>query len=176
MMGPTTSLIVYLSEKERIKCLKGSKVKQYGNDVVGSYKILLCTYLMPLTCAVHSTLVYFLLKKFTKIAKNNILKIALGMFALQPIYALLFVKSYDSFKRSWYRLKFLFMRLFKPNIYDDFNRSKREIQKKILDVVEEMGDKVVENFEENRILKKEELHRSEAQLYIFDEEEDLKEQ
>ena len=75
MMGPTTSLIVYLSEKERIKCLKGSKVKQYGNDVVGSYKILLCTYLMPLTCAIHSTLVYFLLKKFTKIAKNNILKI-----------------------------------------------------------------------------------------------------
>ena len=44
MMGPTTSLIVYLSERERIKCLKGSKVKQYGHDVVGSYKILLSTF------------------------------------------------------------------------------------------------------------------------------------
>lgn len=61
MMGPTTSLIVYLTEKERIRCLKGSKVKQYGNDVVGSYKILLSTMLMPLTCAGHSTLLYFLL-------------------------------------------------------------------------------------------------------------------
>ena len=124
-MGPTTSLIVYLSEKERIKCLKGSKVKKNGNDVVGSYKILLSTFLMPLTCAGHSTLLYFILKKFSKLPKKTILKIALGMFALQPIYALLFVKGYDSFKRSWYRLKFLFMRLFKPNIYEDFNRSKR---------------------------------------------------
>ena len=68
------------------------------------------------------------------------------------------------------------MRLFKPNIYEDFNRSKREIQKKILDMVEEVGGQVVENFEENRILKKEELHRSEAQLYIFDEEDNKREE
>lgn len=56
---------------------------------------------MPLTCAGHSVLCYFLLKKFTKLSKGTILKIALGLFALQPIYALLFVKSYDSFNRSW---------------------------------------------------------------------------
>ena len=94
---------------------------------------------------------------------------ALGLFALQPIYALLFVKSYDSFRRSWYRLKFLFMRLFKPNIYEDFNRNKREIQRQVLKIVEEKGHQVVENFNENRILKKDELHVSESQLYIFDE-------
>ena len=125
MMGPTTSLIVYLSERERVKCLKGSKVKQYGRDVVGSYKILLSTFLLPLTCAGHSTLLYFALQKFTKLPKQTILKLALALFALQPIYAFLFVKSYDSFKKSWYRLKFLFMRLFKPNIYEDFNKGKR---------------------------------------------------
>ncbi len=90
-----------MSERERVKCLKGSKVKQYGNDVVGSYKILLSTILMPLTCASHSVLLYFLLKRFTKLPKATMLKLALGLFALQPIYALLFVKSYDSFNRSW---------------------------------------------------------------------------
>lgn len=134
-MAPTTSLIVHLAEKERLKCLKGSKVKKFGNDVVGSYKILLCTFLMPLTCAGHSVLLYFILQKFTKLNKKTILKLSLGLFALQPIYALLFVKSYDSFRRSWYRLKFLFMRLFKPNIYDDFNRNKREIQRQVLKIV-----------------------------------------
>jgi len=125
---------------------------------------------MPLTCAGHSALLYYVLKKFTKLEKKTILKMALGLFALQPIYALLFVKSYDSFRRSWYRLKFLFMRLFKPNIYEDFNRNKREIQRQVLKIVEEKGHQVVENFNENRILKKDELHVSESQLYIFDEE------
>ena len=147
MMAPTTSLIVYLAEKERIKCLKGSSVKKFGNDVVGSYKIFLCTLLMPLTCAGHSALLYYILQRFTKLDKKTILKFSLGLFALQPIYALLFVKSYDSFRRSWYRLKFLFLRLFKPNIYDEFNKNKREIQKLVLKIVEEKGALVVENFE-----------------------------
>jgi hypothetical protein len=65
MFAPTTTLIAYLSEKERIKCLKGSKVKHYGNDVVGSYKIMLSSFLMPLTCTIHSAILFLLLKKFS---------------------------------------------------------------------------------------------------------------
>jgi hypothetical protein len=65
MFYPTTSLIAYLSERERIKCLKGSKVKHYGNDVVGSYKIMVSSILLPLTCAIHSGILYLLLRKFT---------------------------------------------------------------------------------------------------------------
>jgi hypothetical protein len=160
MMGPTTSLIVYLCERERIRCLKGSKVKMYGNDVVGSYKILLSTFLMPLTCAGHSVLLYYALQYFTKLAPKTILKMSVGLFFLQPIYALLFVKSYDSFGRSWQKLKFMFMRLFNPKIYEEFNRNKKEIQRGILHAVEDMGSQVVENFSENRILKKDELHNS----------------
>jgi len=101
MFGLTTQLIAYLAEKERIKCLKGSKVKMYGNDVVGSYKIILSTFLMPLTCAAHSILLYFGLQKYTKLDHKTILQASVGLFVLQPIYALLFVKSYDSFKRSF---------------------------------------------------------------------------
>lgn len=44
------------------------------------------------------------------------------MFALQPIYALLFVKAYDSFKRSWLKINYLFMRMFKKDIYTEFNK------------------------------------------------------
>jgi len=146
MFAPTTSLIAYLSEKERVKCLKGSKVKHYGNDVVGSYKIMLSSFLLPLTCSLHSTLFYFVLKKYTKLAPGTVLKVALGLFALQPIYALLFVKSYDSFNRSWKKLKFNFLRLFKRDIYTEFNREKKDIQKKIIEMVNKLGEEVVENF------------------------------
>jgi hypothetical protein len=65
------------------------------------------------------------------------------LFALQPIYALLFVKSYDSFKRSWTKLKFLFWRMFKRNIYTEFNREKKDLQKKIIEMVNRLGQEVV---------------------------------
>lgn len=170
MFAPTTTLIAYLSEKERMKCLKGSKVKHYGNDVVGSYKIMLSSFLLPLTCAVHSVVLYYLLKRFTKLEQKSVLKIAVGLFGLQPIYALLFVKSYDSFKRSWKKLKFMAWRMFKRNIYTEFNREKKELQKKIIELVNKVGEEVVENFHSNRVLKREEVQLSESQLYIFDEE------
>lgn len=78
--------------------------------------------------------------------QKKAVKLSLLVFALQPIYALLFVKSYDSLKRSWKKLKFMFMRMFKSNIYTDFNREKKEIQKKIMKAVDNYGSEVVENF------------------------------
>ena len=170
MFAPTTTLIAYLSEKERIKCLKGSKVKHYGNDVVGSYKIMLSSFLLPLTCGLHSALLYWLLKRYSRLAPRSVLKAAVGLFALQPIYALLFVKSYDSFKRSWKKLKFNFLRLFQRDIYSEFNREKKDLQKKIIEMVDKLGEEVVENFKDNRVLKREEVQLSESQLFIFDEE------
>ena len=95
---------------------------------------------------------------------------AVGLFALQPIYALLFVKSYDSFKRSWKKLKFNFLRLFQRDIYSEFNREKKDLQKKIIEMVDKLGEEVVENFKDNRVLKREEVQLSESQLFIFDEE------
>lgn len=75
--------------------------------------------------------------------KSKAIKLSLLLFALQPIYALLFVKSYDSLKRSWKKLKFMFWRMLKPNIYTDFNREKKEIQKKIMKTVDTFGSEVV---------------------------------
>lgn len=113
MMGPTTTIITVMAEKERLRCLKGSKVKLFGNDVVGSYKIMIGSVLLPLTAVVHSFLVYLALGKWTKLENKTKLQICLGLFALQPIYALLFVKSYDSLFRSYKKLKYFFARLFK---------------------------------------------------------------
>lgn len=107
----------------------------YGHDVVGSYKILLGSFLLPLTCAAHSTILFFLLKKFTKITQDKIIKICLGVFALQPIYALLLVKSYDELVTSFKKLKYLFFNLFGSNVYAEFNEKKKKLQKTVIALV-----------------------------------------
>ena len=110
-----------------------------GTDVIGSYKIILSSFMLPLTGIIHSILLYFGLKKYTKLDHNSIVKASIGLFALLPVYAFLFVRSYDSFKRSVDRLKLLFMSLFKKNAYKEFNKEKKQLQKKVLAIVEEEG-------------------------------------
>ena len=70
-----------------------------------------------------------------------------------PIYALVFVQSYDSLGRSWRKLKYLFMRLFKRNIYTEFEEKKRKFSRKIVDMVDQYGDEVIEDFRATRIIK-----------------------
>ena len=74
-----------------------------------------------------------------------------------PIYAYLLVKSYDSFGRSFTKLKLLFLRLFRRSIYTEFNTKKKELGGKIMELVDKHGGDVVEDFEMNRIVKPEEI-------------------
>lgn len=146
-MGPTTGLVSYLAEKERIKCQKSSTVKEYARDVVSSYKILLSMFLLPATAVVHSSLLYFVLTKYFQVDHKKSLKASLISFALLPIYALLMVKSYDSFGQSWTKLKLMFWRLFNRNFYNKFNAQKKQLSKKILEFIDKHGEEVVENLE-----------------------------
>lgn len=168
-MGPTTGLISYLAEKERIKCKKSSKVKEEAHDVVTSYKILLSMFLLPATAVVHSSLLYFALTKYFKLEQGKSLKASLISFILLPLYALLMVKSTDSFGRSWKKLKYLFWRLFNRNFYNKFNEMKKRSSKKILEFIDKHGNEVIDNFEENRILKRKDMVMVNTELYIFDE-------
>jgi hypothetical protein len=154
LMGPTTGLISYLAEKERIKCKKNSKVKEEAHDVVGSYKVLLSMFMFPATALIHSGLLFTVLTRYFKFDHKKSLKASLLSFILLPIYALIMVKSYDSFGESWTKLKYMFWRLFNRNFYDKFNQQKKQLSKKILEMVEKHGNEVVGNLEENRILKK----------------------
>ena len=77
-----------------------------------------------------------------------------------PIYALFLVKSYDSFGRSFNKLKMLFLRLFRRSIYTEFNNKKKELSQKIIELVDKYGGEVIEDFETNRILKPEEIVES----------------
>jgi hypothetical protein len=118
-----TTLIVYLSEKERIKCLKASKVKIRGNDVVGSYKITASFLLFPIFQIINALITYFLLTKFTKLRPETNKKIAIAVFLLVPIYALMMVKSVDSLGRTFKKLKYMFIKVFKRNLLDTYERN-----------------------------------------------------
>lgn len=78
-------------------------------------------FLLPLTASIHSTILYFSLTKFFKVSSEKSLKASLLMFSLLPIYAVILVKSFDSFGRSWTKLKHYFLRLFNRNVYNKFN-------------------------------------------------------
>jgi len=54
----------------------------------------------------------------------------------------------------------MFIRLFKKDSYEYYNRTKKELQEELLEVVEEVGDKVLDDFEKKRIIKKEELKKA----------------
>jgi hypothetical protein len=144
--------------------LKHSEVKIKGNDVVGSYKILLSMIYFPITAGIHTALLYWGLRRFSEMDKSKCLKICALVPLLLPIYALLFVKSYDSLGRSWKKLKFMFLRIFKRSIYTEFAERKKELGSKIVHLVDEYGETVIEDFNANRIIKKEEIMPSSSHL------------
>ncbi len=81
--------------------------------------------LFPTTASIHSSLLYFVLTKYFKIDSKKSLKASLLSFVLLPLYALIMVKSYDSFGRSWTKLKYFFWRLFNRKFYDKLNAQKK---------------------------------------------------
>lgn len=97
----------------------------------------------PITTSLHTIIFYKCLKKFTEFETNKCLKLSLLIPLLMPIYAFLMVKSYDSFGRSFTKLKLLFFRLFRRSIYTEFNNKKKELSQKIIEFVDKYGGDVV---------------------------------
>ena len=69
-----------------------------------------------------------------------------------PIYALGLVKSFDSLGRSFKKLKFLFVRIFKRSVYTEFDKTRKDLSKDILGLVDKYGAEVIEDFNNNRWL------------------------
>lgn len=156
-MGPMTSLVVYLSEKERIKCLKASKVKLHGNDVVGSYKIMVSLVLFPIFQILNALFTYFVLAKIGKFSPTTNKRIAWGVFFLVPIYALVMVRSVDSLGQTFKKLKYMFVRAFKRDLLDTYERNMRELARGLRSAVDKFGGTVFSDFDEIRIIKREDM-------------------
>ena len=85
--GPFALLLQYLSEKERVKALAGSKVKISANDVVASYKIVCAFVVFPIMSMIYTTGFYLLMAAFVTSNVRNQVLLTFGFFLLWPIYA-----------------------------------------------------------------------------------------
>ena len=85
--GPFALLLQYLSEKERVKALAGSKVKISANDVVASYKIVCAFVVFPIMSMIYTTGFYLLMAAFVSSNGRYQALLTFGFFLLWPIYA-----------------------------------------------------------------------------------------
>ena len=107
--------------------MKSSKVKVKGNDVVGSYKILLSLLLFPFTNILNSFIIYKLLDYYTELEDSTCFKIVLLVYFLLPFFLTFMVRSYDSMFRTINKLKFYITRLFKRDIYIDIMKKRKHL-------------------------------------------------
>ena len=112
--------------------------------------------LFPITAGVNSTWFYFLLTKVFKVEVKHALISSGLLAALLPLYSIILVKSYDSLGRSFVKLKFFFMRLFKRSLTREFNKTKKKLSKEIIKIVDEQGPEIY-GIEENRIIQANEI-------------------
>ena len=85
--GPFALLLQYLSEKERVKALAGSKVKISANDVVASYKIVCAFVVFPIMSMIYTTGFYLLMAAFVSSNGRYQVLLTVGFFLLWPIYS-----------------------------------------------------------------------------------------
>ena len=104
----------------------------------------------PFLTSIHTLLCFKALRKFTEWESSKCWKVCMLIPLLMPIYALGLVKSFDSLGRSFKKLKFLFVRIFKRSVYTEFDKTRKELSKDILGLVDKYGAEVIEDFNNNR--------------------------
>ena len=94
--GPIGVYLNYMSEKERIKCQRESKVKILGKDVVASYKIMLAVVMLPVQFALITFLFAFVfIPFFLPVLESRRLVSTLVFMTLYPPYTYLMVLCSD---------------------------------------------------------------------------------
>jgi hypothetical protein len=80
--------------------------------------------------------------------------ISIIFFLIQSVYVkYFFTWLYDNVTFSWPKMRLLFWSIFKRGKCEKYTLETSEIQAEILKVVNEIGSKIIKNFEENRIIK-----------------------
>lgn len=111
-----------------------------------SWKTVYGFFTMPVFAATASVLLYFALQKWSKFSKSTNIKAAVGFFAVQPLYATLYVRLYDAFKHSVGKIRHMLWSVFKRRQYKEFVSEKEAVQREIVEVIDKIGPEVVGEF------------------------------
>jgi len=110
-----------MGERERIKCLKASKVKVLGKDVVASYKVICAMAILPLACISYSSLLYLILRHYA--IKHKTLYTLLFLI-LYPVYSFAMLKTSDITVALARNIKAKLLFLFNENRYEQLKKSR----------------------------------------------------
>mmetsp|Transcript_5329 Transcript_5329/g.484 ORF Transcript_5329/g.484 Transcript_5329/m.484 type:complete len:135 (+) Transcript_5329:1219-1623(+) len=102
---PVGHVLSMLASTEREKCLKASKVKVKGNDVVASYIVKLGLVALPLYHCFFSTMLLYVLSNFTSLSGSKPLLYSILFFVLYPLYSFRMLKATDKFIRCFKHMR-----------------------------------------------------------------------
>lgn len=91
---------------------------------MASYKIILACIYFPLATIIYTIILLFGLHYFAGVDFDHCKKLCLLMPLFIPIYAFVEVKTYDSFSRHWIKLNYLFIRIFRNDVYEKYDKWK----------------------------------------------------
>ncbi|EAS02043.2 glycerol-3-phosphate O-acyltransferase (macronuclear) [Tetrahymena thermophila SB210] len=155
--GPFGLLLNYLSEKERIKCQRESKVKVLGKDVVASYKLILAIVILPIQFFLLALLFFLIGPLFISSMYGHRLLYTSIFCIIYPTYNYIMILSTD---RLWMHSKNLagkFNCLFNEQQYLTLKAIRSNIQTQLREYVNEYGKEVFKNLDENKILNEKKL-------------------
>jgi glycerol-3-phosphate O-acyltransferase/dihydroxyacetone phosphate acyltransferase len=126
LFSPVIVLIRRLSERERLRCLRESKVKLEARDIVASYKIILGAALLPAYSILCSVLLYLILQRRQIIKGGYIAISACILFWL--VYAPIAVRSFDGVLNHFKVFRSKLATLFNPGSYDTLKRLREALK------------------------------------------------
>jgi len=147
-IGPLGLLISFLSEKERKKALAGSSVKVKGTDVIASHKVLCAIIAFPIASFIWTLAFRLELFYLFGVTGRNLNLLTLLFFVAWPFYSYAMILCADGAVRHFKNLKARFaLLMFKSKVLQ-LKETRKDLQKRITDFVENNARYVIGTEEE----------------------------
>eukprot|EP01015_Nassula_variabilis_P011609 TRINITY_DN1940_c0_g1_i8.p1 TRINITY_DN1940_c0_g1~~TRINITY_DN1940_c0_g1_i8.p1 ORF type:complete len:235 (-),score=24.81 TRINITY_DN1940_c0_g1_i8:73-777(-) len=155
---PIGLIIRRLSEKERKKALASSEVKITGKDVVASHKVVTSFIIFPPAFFLFFTIHHFFMKYILNDAQDKYVRYYDALFLVWwPFYLYTMLIAGDELK---YHLQAIRAKLVLTLVVGNLSELKdlrQSLKDKVREFVDKYGAEVVENFNENRIISKQDI-------------------
>lgn len=140
-----------VSKYQANKAVHDSHVKLKGRDVVATWKIITGLFLFPLLYAIYTLVAFRELVSSGLIAKNQYIYAVL-IFLLFPSVSIFTLKIGEVGYRIFHAIKPLCYSVFSPRYGEVIRGMRYRLKREIINIVNEYGPKLIEDFENKRIV------------------------
>lgn len=151
--SPALYLISRISKVKAAAAKKASSVKIHGKDVISTWKLLIALIVLPLIYGVYAGLLIYY---SPSLKSKNVLLIGFQFMVLCNMLGLVSyttVRLSEMVLDSYNSIKPLILTIINPQRYLILRQVRSSLREQINLVVDELGPSVVNDFENNRIIK-----------------------